>query len=147
MKDKSADFHVHHAGISVNNMRRSVAWYEKNLGFKVVKDLGLDPGINAKIVFMEKDGFQIELFEYVNPKQIPLERWNPNSDLQTLGTKHIAFETDDMDALKAKFIENGVDIAEEVRMGGDVVMFIRDCDGVLIEFIQWSSMALPPTPI
>lgn len=127
---------VLHAGISVNNMEESIAWYSKNLGFGVVKDDGFVPPLKAHIVFMEKDGFQLELFEYENPKKIPADRLLPNTDLQTVGTKHIAFATDDMDELKAGFVENGVDIAHEVRMGQDAVMFIRDCNGVLIEFIQ-----------
>lgn len=41
-----------------------------------------------------------------------------------------------MAALKEKFTENGVDIAHEATMEGNNVMFIRDCSGVLIEFIQ-----------
>lgn len=140
MDKGTPSMHVHHAGISVNNMQQSVAWYEGNLGFKVVKDQGFVPGIDAKIVFMEKDGFRIELFEYANPRQLPVDRWTPNRDLQTVGTKHIAFETDDMETLKGRFMENGVDIAEEIRMDGDAVMFIRDCNGVLIEFIQHSTV-------
>lgn len=127
---------VLHTGISVYNMEESVAWYQKNLGFEVVKDDGFVPPLKAKIVFLEKDGYQLELFEYEEPKKIPEERLMPNTDLQTVGTKHVAFAVDDMDALKAKFVENGVDIAHEVRMGGDAVMFVRDCNGVLIEFIQ-----------
>ncbi len=127
---------VLHTGISVYNMEESVEWYRKNLGFEVVKEDGYVPPLKAKIVFIEKDGYQIELFEYAHPKKIPEERLMPNTDLQTVGTKHVAFATDDMDALKAGFVENGVDIAHEVRMGGDAVMFVRDCNGVLIEFIQ-----------
>lgn len=138
MDKRTPDIRIHHAGISVYDMEESVAWYKKNLGFKVVKDQGFVPGIQAKIMFMEKDGFRIELFEYMDPKKLPEERWTPNSDLQTVGTKHIAFETDDMDALKAAFIDNGVDIAEEIRMDGDAVVFMRDCNGVLIEIIQQS---------
>lgn len=127
---------VLHAGISVYNIEESIKWYSDNLGFEVLKDDGYVPPLGAKIVFMEKDGFQIELFEYDEPKKLPSERLTPNSDLQTVGTKHIAFATDDMDALKAGFISNGVDIAHEVNMGGERVMFIRDCNGVLIEMIE-----------
>ncbi len=127
---------VLHTGISVYHMEESVEWYRKNLGFEVVKDDGYCPPLKAKIVFMEKDGYQIELFEYDEPKKIPEDRLLPNTDLQTVGTKHIAFATDDIDALKEGFVANGVDIAHEVRMGQDAVMFVRDCNGVLIEFIQ-----------
>lgn len=127
---------VLHAGISVYNMDESLAWYEKNLGFKLVSDNGFVPPLKARICFIQNGDFQIELFEYENPKQLPPDRLTPNSDLQTVGTKHIAFATDNMAALKEKFTENGVDIAHEATMEGNSVMFIRDCSGVLIEFIQ-----------
>lgn len=127
---------VLHAGISVYNMDESVKWYKENLGFKILKEDGYVLPLKAKIVFLEKDGFQIELFEYEDPKKIPEERLMPNTDLQTVGTKHIAFETDNMASLKNDFIKNGVDIAHEVCMEGNSVMFIRDCNGVLIEFIE-----------
>ena len=117
-------------------MEESIEWYKKNLGFEVIKEDGYVPPLKAKIVFIGKDGFEIELFEYDEPKKIPEDRLTPNTDLQTVGTKHIAFETDDMAALKAGFVENGVDIAHEVCMEGNAVMFVRDCNGVLIEFIQ-----------
>ena len=126
---------VLHAGISVLDMEESVKWYEENLGFRLVKEEYAEP-LHAKICFVERDGFQLELFRYDDPKPIPKERLMPNSDLQTAGTKHIAFQTDDMDALKERFVKNGVDIAHEVRMGGDAVMFVRDPSGTLIEFIQ-----------
>ncbi len=126
---------VLHTGISVNNMEESLDWYRKNLGFELVKDDGYVPPLGAHICFIEKDGYQIELFEYDDPKPIPEDRLTPNTDLQTIGTKHVAFAVDDMDAVKADFLENGVDIAHEVHMGEDSVMFIRDCNGVLIELI------------
>ena len=101
-----------------------------------MSDDGFVPPLKARVCFIQNGDFQIELFEYENPKKLPPDRLTPNSDLQTVGTKHIAFATDDMAALKAKFTENGVDIAHEVTMQGNRVMFIRDCNGVLIEFIQ-----------
>lgn len=124
-----------HVGISVYNMDESVEWYRKNLGFEPYKDDYVPP-LGARIVFIRKGDFEIELFQYDEPKKIPEDRLTPNSDLQTVGTKHVAFETDDMAALKAGFAENGVDIAHEVTMEGNAVMFVRDCNGVLIEFIQ-----------
>lgn len=128
---------VLHTGISVNNMEESLKWYEENLGFKPISD-EYAPPLGARIVFIRRDDldYEIELFQYDDPKPIPEDRLVPNSDLQTVGTKHVAFEVDDMDALKKDFVANNVDIAHEVRMGTDAVMFVRDCNGVLIEFIQ-----------
>ncbi len=128
---------VLHTGISVRNMDESVAWYEKNLGFSPVSD-DYAPPLSARIVFLRRDDldYELELFQYDDPKPIPSERLIPNSDLQTIGTKHVAFLVDNMEELKKGFLENGVEIVHEVHMGTDSVMFIHDCNGVLIEFIQ-----------
>lgn len=124
-----------HVGISVNNMEEALEWYKRNLDFELVKDDYVPP-LKARICFIRNGDFEIELFEYDNPKPIPEDRLTPNSDLQTVGTKHVAFAVPDMAALKEKFVANGVDIAHEVMMEGNNVMFVRDCSGVLIEFIQ-----------
>ncbi len=127
---------VLHAGISVYNMEESLKWYEENLGFCRVKDDGFVEPLGAHIVFIERDGFQIELFEYKAPKTIPPERLEPNTDLQTVGTKHIAFAVDDMDKCLENLKANGVKVVYETRMGDDHVAFIYDCNGVLIELIK-----------
>ena len=75
---------VLHAGISVYNMDESLAWYEKNLGFKLVSDDGFVPPLKARVCFIQNGDFQIELFEYENPKKLPPDRLTPNSDLQTV---------------------------------------------------------------
>lgn len=124
-----------HVGISVGDMEESLAWYKKNLDFELVKDDYVPP-LGARICFIRNGDFEIELFRYDSPKPIPEDRLTPNSDLQTIGTKHVAFEVPDMKALKEKFVANGVDIAHEVMMEGNNVMFVRDNSGVLIEFIQ-----------
>lgn len=127
---------VLHVGISIYHMEQSLAWYQENLGFRLVKDDGFIPPLGSRICFLEKDGFQIELFEYESPKHLPEDRLLPNSDLQTVGTKHIAFGVDDMEALKARLLSNQVEIAHETMMGAEHILFIRDCNGVLIELIQ-----------
>ena len=127
---------VMHVGISVYNMDESLRWYKETLGFELVKDDGYIPPLKARVCFMERDGFQVELFQYDEPIALPDERRLPNTDLQTVGTKHVAFAVTDMEEVKAQLQAGGVDIAHEVNMGGDHVLFIRDCNGVLIELIQ-----------
>ena len=128
-------YKVLHVGISVGNMEEALEWYEKNLDFKKVKDDYIPP-LGARICFIQNGDFQIELFKYDDPKPIPADRLTPNTDLQTIGTKHVAFEVPDMKVIKEKFLANGVDIAHEVVMEGNYVMFVRDNSGVLIELIQ-----------
>ena len=124
-----------HVGISVSDMDAALDWYARNLDFRLVKD-DYAPPLKARVCFIQNGEFQLELFRYDDPKPIPQDRLAPNSDLQTVGTKHVAFEVSDMKALREKFVANGVDIAHEVVMEGNNVMFIRDNSGVLIEFIQ-----------
>ena len=128
---------VLHVGISVSDMERSLKWYKEVLGFgEVIKDFYAPP-LGARICFIRGcGGYEIELFQYDQPKAIPADRRVPNTDLQTIGTKHAAFEVDDMPAMKAHCVACGVDIAHEVTMDGEAVMFIRDPDGVLVELIQ-----------
>ena len=125
-----------HVGISVYNMEESLAWYAENLGFRLVKDDGYIPPLEARICFAERNGFQIELFEYKTPKAMPAEHLLPRTDLQTVGTKHIAFAVTGLEELKRTLSENGVEIAHETQMNGDHVLFIRDCNGILIELIE-----------
>lgn len=128
---------VLHVGISVSDMERSLKWYKEVMGFEQIMKDDYVPPLGARIVFIRGwGGFEIELFQYDEPKAIPADRLKPNSDLQTIGTKHAAFAVDDMPALKAHFVACGVDIAHEVTMDGEAVMFVRDPDGVLLEFIQ-----------
>lgn len=124
-----------HAGISVGDMDAALEWYETNLNFKLVQDDYIAP-LGARICFIQYKDFQIELFRYDDPHPLPEERKFPNSDLKTIGTKHIAFEVDNMEEMKAQLLKNNVDIAHEVVMEGNQVMFIRDNSGVLIELIQ-----------
>lgn len=124
-----------HTGISVLNMDEALNWYQENLDFALVNDNYVEP-LHARICFIKKGDYQIELFQYDFPKPLPDSRRMPNDDLQTVGTKHVAFEVDNMAEMKERLLKNHVDIAHEVMMEGDNVMFIRDNSGVLIELIQ-----------
>lgn len=126
-----------HTGISVSDMERSLKWYKDVLGFESTGKDFYAPPLGARIVFIRGcGGYEIELFQYDAPKAIPEERKTPNTDLQTIGTKHLAIQVADMAGFKEKYLAYGGDIAHEVTMTGESVMFIRDPDGVLVELIQ-----------
>ncbi len=121
-----------HTGITVNNMEKALDWYKRNLDFELVSDKYVAP-LQLRICFVQNGDFQLELFQSDSGNPLPSYRRELDSDLQTTGTKHIAFGVSDLKALKEKFLSNGVDIAAE--MGPDV-LFIRDNSGVLLEFNQ-----------
>lgn len=127
-----------HVGISVGDIQAAIQWYQSILGFSLLCCRHF-PALNTQIAFLKLGDFEIELFEPDQPNPLPDERRLPITDLQTPGTKHIAFSTDDIETLFADFREQGVDIVfgpVESPPKDALFGFIRDNSGVLIEFIQ-----------
>jgi methylmalonyl-CoA/ethylmalonyl-CoA epimerase len=125
-----------HLGISVPDIDESIAWYMDTLGFSLLSDNYMEP-IKARVAFLKHGEFSIELFEIEGAKPLPEERRVPNLDIQTHGTKHMAFEVKDMYKFVDCLKEKNVDIAMDIfPMEGDLVCFIRDNSGNLLELIQ-----------
>lgn len=127
-----------HQGISVPDVEASAAWYQEVFGFEKVSDEVAAP-LNCRIVFLRLGEFELELFQYLGEdgKPLPEERKFPNEDLKTCGTKHVAYGVEDLPALVAMLQEKQVDIVmPPFPMHEDLVCFIRDNSGVLLELIQ-----------
>jgi methylmalonyl-CoA/ethylmalonyl-CoA epimerase len=125
-----------HVGISVPNVSASIEWYTQMLGFRLVSDKYFEK-LPARIAFMEHGDFSIELFEVDGAAPLPEDRRVPNLDIRTHGTKHVAYAVDDLKTLMDTLKSKGVDVAMDIfPMEGDLVAFIRDNTGNLIELIQ-----------
>jgi methylmalonyl-CoA/ethylmalonyl-CoA epimerase len=130
-----------HVGISVPDMDASIAWYEQMLGFRLVSDKYFDQ-LPARIAFLEHGDFSIELFQVPGAALLPADRRVPKLDIRTHGNKHVAYAVEHLPELLATLKEKGVDVAMDVfRMEGDLVAFIRDNAGNLIELIQQGATA------
>lgn len=125
-----------HVGVSVPDVSASIEWYTQMLGFRLVSDQYFEK-LPARIAFMEHGDFSIELFEVEGAAPLPEDRRVPNLDIRTHGTKHIAYAVDDLKTLMDRLKSKGVDVAMDLfPMEGDLVAFIRDNTGNLIELIQ-----------
>ncbi len=125
-----------HVGISVPDMDASIAWYQQMLEFRLVSDKYFDQ-LPARIVFLTHGDFSIELFEVPGAAPLPADRRTPNLDIRTHGTKHVAYAVEDLPGLMASLKSKGVDVAMDIfPMEGDLVAFIRDNSGNLLELIQ-----------
>lgn len=127
-----------HEGISVPDMDAAIRWYGQAFGFQICSDRVL-PALNSRVVFLELDGFQLELFQYLGAdgRPLPAERRIPNEDIKTCGVKHVAYAVDDMEQMMARLHSMGADVAmPPFEMGPNLVCFVRDCSGSLIELIQ-----------
>jgi methylmalonyl-CoA/ethylmalonyl-CoA epimerase len=125
-----------HIGISVADIEKSAAWYKEMLGFEK-RSLEYATPLKCKVAFLKNGNFEIELFQHDDTITLPKERMHPNTDIQTQGTKHICFSNDNVPELAEQLKRKGVDIAlGPLNMGSDAVLYIRDNNGTLIEFIQ-----------
>lgn len=128
----------HHCGISVPDLEASIEWYRDMLGFCLESRVTIEAA-NAKIAFIRQGDFRIELFEVAGATPLPDCRREPNQDLATHGTKHIALEVSDLAGLMANLKRQGADVAIDVQPVENTIMaFIRDNSGILIELVQYT---------
>jgi len=92
-----------------------------------------------RVAFLDNGGgFEVELFENRETKPPSEDRFHPDSDSKTQGTKHIAFEVDDLDRELAYFKTKGIEpVMGPAECFGLYVAFIHGPDKVLLEFIEW----------
>lgn len=127
---------LHHGGISVKNMTESIAFYRDVLGFVV--DTEFDVNDEFKIVHMRNDDFYIELFWLREHEGLPESSKVLETDLAVLGTKHIGFETSDIEAMYELLMSKGVEMEGGIRMNNPYYkyFFFKDPNGILLEFVS-----------
>ena len=137
-----------HVGICVSDMERSLRFYRDPLGFAAsgafpelrVENEAADKllalrGVALHAVYLERDGFRIELLHYARPASPAVA---PRRGMNDLGLTHLSIRVADLDAAMAEIESGGgsVDRATLVEMGGRrVAVFARDPDGLPIELV------------
>ena len=147
MHDPRTKARFSHSGICVQSVDNSMAYY-RALGFQPEEEYVLTdgfewlgkinevPGIKLRVQMMrDKDRNTIELLETIEPASFgPRER----RKLNQIGLTHLAWWTDDIDAMRARLAEAGGSWADHTRtMTGPVeLLHGADPDGVRIELMQ-----------
>jgi methylmalonyl-CoA/ethylmalonyl-CoA epimerase len=151
---------LHHFSVSVPNLDQAIAWYSDTLGFQTERCFAVD-SISAKAAFLVRESLRIELWQIGDGAPVPDLRKEPNMDLKSGGTKHVAFLVPDLQGCLRELIHRGVDVASVQRhpsqpMAKDLTpldpakapafaAFIRDPAGTLIELLDREQMRrLPP---
>ena len=117
-------FAFNHFNFNVLDLEKSLAFYDKALGLRPVREKNAEDG-SFKIVFLGDGvtGFQLEL-TWMSERTEPYD----------LGEQeyHLAFKTEDMEAAHRLHEEMGCICFENPKMG---IYFIEDPDGYWIEII------------
>jgi catechol 2,3-dioxygenase-like lactoylglutathione lyase family enzyme len=133
--DPLASVRPHHVALSVPDLDASLAWYRDRLGFRPLTERRYPP-IRARGIFLERNGFLIELFAREgSTRRDPPQAVVPD-ELLAQGYRHLGFAVDDVDAAVTALRSRGVEVAsppEDVPELGLRLAFIRDNNGNLIE--------------
>jgi catechol 2,3-dioxygenase-like lactoylglutathione lyase family enzyme len=146
------DFKVlatNHTSFTVSDLDRTIAFFRDALGFEVTSKGPRDPavvskitgikGVEMMIAFVRGPGHSIELIQYLAPKE---GRGRVRSLPCDVGFAHLAYDVDNIDAAIAAAAQHDVTpIGEVVAIdsgpnAGGRVAYLRDSDGITIEFIE-----------
>jgi catechol 2,3-dioxygenase-like lactoylglutathione lyase family enzyme len=141
---------IHHVGVTVAQLERSLAFYRDLLGFRVIgisddEDIGAIvgiPGARARIADLDAGNGQIlELAEYD-----PASRGEPGRGPHTAGSCHLSFQVGNLRSALSHLAAAGVTpIGETALLEGEgvwqgcTIVYVRDPDRVTIELIQLPS--------
>ncbi len=139
---------VHHVGVTVADLERSLAFWSRLTGASPRDRRTLDgPGVGRLVGYpgarMERawldfpGGVALELLEYTEP----LEPAYPEGTAHP-GNIHVCLDVDDVDAARdhaltcgARPVGGPIDVAAGPREGARVA-YVRDPDGITIELFQ-----------
>jgi len=147
---------VHHFSVSVPDLEAAIGWYGDIFGFAIESRFEI-ASLKAKAAFLKLGDLRVELWQVNGAEPVPQSRREPNSDLRTAGTKHVAFVVTDLQGHLVELVKRGVDIAAVQRHPAEPMLpdpdpaapgkqpafaaFIRDPAGTLIELIDRSRSA------
>ena len=141
---------VHHTGIIVKNLDRSIYFYHDLLGCEFDREpspwfsgdelasaVGV-PGASLRQVCLRVGDDILELLEYGNPPE-------PNDTPPTqnqLGAMHVGLRVDDLSAVKADLEAHGVEFLSDINVVDEGVLagwrwvYLHDPDGITLELVE-----------
>lgn len=141
---------VHHRGITVSDLERSIDFYHDVLGLEIVtepsplfsgedlsKGLGV-PDASLKLILLKAGDATVELLQYPTPPS-PIDTPLPQN---ALGAQHIAFLVDDIEAtvkaLEARGVEfySPVNVVDDGLLAGWRWVYFSDPDGITLELVE-----------
>jgi methylmalonyl-CoA epimerase len=126
---------VHHIGIAVNNLKESVALFEKMLGIKAEIHEAASQKVTEASFKME-DGVEIDLLEPMGPDSTVAKFLEKRGE----GLHHVALEVDDINAGLKEMEAKGIQLIDKVGREGVAgqIGFLhpKSVNGVLFELIE-----------
>jgi catechol 2,3-dioxygenase-like lactoylglutathione lyase family enzyme len=140
---------IHHVGLTVSDLDRSVAFYTELLGCTQVMGqekrggyLGAIvgyPDAHVRMAHLKaaEGDFIIELFEYHQPTPTTVD-WEP----RVIGCPHVCFLVTDLTAIHHRLVDSGVRFIsaptpiDTGANAGGAGLYLCDPDGIIVELFQ-----------
>lgn len=140
---------LNHTGITVGDLDAAVRLFEDVFGFQVVSRAPRDPdiisrvigvpGAQVEIAYMRNDsGATVELLAYSSPEDRRTYKPRPCD----IGSLHLGFNVDDIDAVLAKLHRHNAELMRDVVVidagpnKGSRIAYLRNPEGLVLELIQ-----------
>jgi len=136
-----------HMGICVSELARSVRFYREVFGCKEVGSLELEgqptatlngwTDVKVRAVYLERDGWRLELMEFPVPGWIGPQTPRP---MNQVGFTHLSFRVSDLDAVCAQIEAAGGGVLRDTLLAvpgtPTRAIMVFDPDGIRLELIQ-----------
>lgn len=129
-----------HVGLCVSDLERSLAFYAGALGFREVARIDAAgeesatllqiPEVDVSAVFLERDGFRLELLHYRTPGHRGAGEPRP---MNALGLTHLSLRVGDLEAAITALEAAGARVLWATRVPR--AAFVTDPDGTRIELV------------
>lgn len=130
---------IHHYAISVKDLKATSSWYEEMFGFKIERQFGF-PDFGVEIIHLiHSTGIRIELLHSIKQNLSPDLQKDAFGAINTLGSKHISLQVDNIHKVSADLKSKGVKFLHEltkVEMAGVTNLWILDNEGNQIEIVE-----------
>jgi catechol 2,3-dioxygenase-like lactoylglutathione lyase family enzyme len=116
-----------HVGLCSLDTRTLAAWYADVLGLEIASENANEP---PTLFLRSSDGSMIEVY--------PGNSREASPDNKRQGIRHLAFQSDSIEADRERLITHGVEIVDDLTThpNGARTLFFRDPEGNLLHFLQ-----------
>ena len=138
---------VHHVGITVRDLEKSLEWYERvfdvkrefiaeGTGPELARAVGV-PDVRLRFAFLRFGSCVVELLCYDNERQETFDRSNAD-----VGSAHVCIEVPDLQKAYDDLLAKGIEFLapplhiDDGPLAGGSFVYLKDPDGVTLEISQ-----------
>lgn len=126
-------------GIQVKNLEASMAWYTRNLGFTLKKQMDFKE-YKIQMAILEVNNFELELVEHENSFHVKDYAPEVSDKKPAIGFSKLTFDTKAIKKLHQQLKSNGITFTVDLKASNinpkEFFLMVSDPDGNVIQVIE-----------